>query len=75
MNLNNYEEIYLDEPVEVNKFESKPNSDDIKKISLTDKNNKHITEVINLDRGIVVNRENNPSVLNKYKEKSNFKFF
>ena len=75
LNLNNYEEIYLDEPVEVNKFESKPNSDDIKKISLTDKNNKHITEVINLDRGIVVNRENNPSVLNKYKEKSNFKFF
>ena len=75
LNLNNYEEIYLDEPVEVNKFESKPNSDDIKKISLTDKNNKHITEVINLDRGVVVNRENNPSVLNKYKEKSNFKFF
>jgi len=77
LNLNNYEEIYLDEPVEVNTFESKPDThemSEIKKISLTDKNNKKITEVINLE-GVVVNKEKNTSVLNKYKEKSNFKFF
>ena len=68
-NLNDYKEIYLEEPIETKTLENK----DIKTISITDKNNKKMTEVINLE-GVVVNKENENN-LNKYKEKSNYKFF
>ena len=68
-NLNDYKEIYLQDPIETKTVENK----EIKTISLTDKNNKKMTEVINLE-GVVVNKENENN-LNKYKEKSNYKFF
>ena len=68
-NLNDYKEIYLEDPIETKTVENK----EIKTISLTDKNNKKMTEVINLE-GVVVNKENENN-LNKYKEKSNYKFF
>ena len=69
----NYEEVY-DEPFEVKSEE--PTESDIKTISITDtNNNKKITEIVNLS-DVVVNKESTKEeVLEKYKNKSDIKFF
>ena len=75
-NLNNYEEVYLDEPVEIKTISKEPLAPediDIKRISITDKNNKKMTELVNID-GVVITKDDS-NLLNKYKEKSSYKFF
>ena len=77
----NYEEVY-DETTsfDVNTDDSEvkveePEENDIKTISITDTNNKKITEIVNLS-DVVVNKEpTKEEVLEKYKNKSDIKFF